>query len=145
MDEKQQLKLRQYIEAFYFGYREFTAQPDHVLEKRGLNRAHHRILYFIGRNPGIEVGGLLEILQITKQALNTPLRQLIEIKLVRNQTADFDRRVRQLTLTDSGKTLENQLTQLQMDLLDKALCNSPQGSGKQWLSVMQAMMDTNQK
>ena len=74
IDLKKEAYLRQCIEAFYFGYREFTAQPDRILEDRGLNRVHHRILYFIGRNPGIGVGALLDILQVSKQALHAPLR-----------------------------------------------------------------------
>jgi len=139
IDLKKEAYLRQCIEAFYFGYREFTAQPDRILEDRGLNRVHHRILYFIGRNPGIGVGGLLDILQVSKQALNVPLRQLIEMGLVRNESARFDRRVKQLSLTLVGEELEHQLTEVQMDLLQAAMDDSAEGAGDHWLEVMRSI------
>ena len=82
MVDPRQDELREAIELLYFAYRAFTDQPDRILEGRGLGRMHHRILYFIGRNPGISIGGLLGVLAISKQALNAPLRQLIEMKLV---------------------------------------------------------------
>ena len=139
LDQKNETYLRQCIEAFYFGYREFTAQPDRILEDRGLNRVHHRILYFIGRNRGIGVGGLLDILQVSKQALNVPLRQLIEMGLVRNESARFDRRVKQLSLTLVGEELEHQLTEVQMDLLQQAMENSAESAGDHWLEVMSSI------
>ena len=139
IDLKKEAYLRQCIEAFYFGYREFTAQPDRILEDRGLNRVHHRILYFIGRNPGIGVGALLDILQVSKQALNVPLRQLIEMGLVRNESARFDRRVKQLSLTLVGEELEHQLTEVQMDLLQAAMDDSDEGAGDHWLEVMRSI------
>ena len=139
IDLKKEAYLRRCIEAFYFGYREFTAQPDRILEDRGLNRVHHRILYFIGRNPGIGVGGLLDILQVSKQALNVPLRQLIEMGLVRNESARFDRRVKQLSLTLVGEELEHQLTEVQMDLLQAAMDDSDEGAGDHWLEVMRSI------
>ena len=139
IDLKKEAYLRQCIEAFYFGYREFTAQPDRILEDRGLNRVHHRILYFIGRNPGIGVGGLLDILQVSKQALNVPLRQLIEMGLVRNESARFDRRVKQLSLTLVGEELEHQLTEVQMDLLQAAMDDSAEGAGDHWLEIMRSI------
>src|SRR5512135_950099 len=93
--------LRLAIEQFYFGYRAFTTPPDRILEQRGLGRVHHRILYFVGRNPHISVNALLGLLSVSKQALNAPLRQLVEMQLIAMDTAEHDRRVRQLTLTDS--------------------------------------------
>ena len=139
IDLKKEAYLRQCIEAFYFGYREFTAQPDRILEDRGLNRVHHRILYFIGRNPGIGVGALLDILQVSKQALHAPLRQLIEMGLVRNESARFDRRVKQLSLTLVGGELEHQLTEVQMDLLQAAMDDSAAGAGDHWLEMMRSI------
>lgn len=109
--------LRLAIEQFYFGYRAFTAPPDRILDQRGLGRVHHRILYFVGRNPRISVNTLLTLLSVSKQALNAPLRQLIEMKFVAMDTAEHDRRVRQLSLTASGSKLEAQLTGTQMKQL----------------------------
>ncbi len=128
--------LRRAIEQFYFGYRAFTAPPDRILEQRGLGRVHHRILYFVGRNPRISVNALLCLLDVSKQALNAPLRQLIEMGLVAMGTAEHDRRVRQLSLTPSGNKLEGQLTGTQMKQLQKAfeLAGAEAESG--WHRVM---------
>ena len=78
------------IEQFYFAYRGFTDRPDRILERRGLGRVHHRILYFIGRRPDVSVRGLLDLLAVSKQALNAPLRQLMEMGLVRAEASPDD-------------------------------------------------------
>ncbi len=131
--------MRHCIEAFYFGYREFTARPDRILEERGLGRVHHRILYFVGQNPGIGVGGLLDILEVSKQALNAPLRQLIAMSLVANSVADHDRRIRQLALTESGRELEAELTQVQINLLVSIFESLPAEVEQDWLLVMDTL------
>ncbi|RXL39562.1 MarR family transcriptional regulator, partial [Citrobacter sp. AAK_AS5] len=59
IDLKRQAELREAIELLYFSYREFTAGPDRILAERGLSRVHHRILYFVGRSPGIPINALL--------------------------------------------------------------------------------------
>ena len=86
-------QLRQAIEYLYYAYRSFTERPDKILDKRGLGRVHHRILYFVGRNPGTTVNALLSTLQVSKQALNAPLRQLLAMQLISAQTATHDGRV----------------------------------------------------
>ena len=108
---------REAIERLYFGYRALTERPDRILEKKGLGRVHHRILYFVGRSPNTTVNALLSTLNVSKQALNAPLRQLIEMGLVAMTTAEHDRRVRQLVLTRVGQQLEAQLTGTQMSQL----------------------------
>ena len=135
--------LRWAIEQFYFGYRAFTAPPDRLLEQRGLGRAHHRILYFIGHNPQISVNFLLSILGVSKQALNAPLRQLIEMHLVTINAAAHDRRVRQLALTATGEKLEAQLTSTQMKLLQAAFGQAGDNAEVGWHQVMQSLCRQN--
>jgi DNA-binding MarR family transcriptional regulator len=127
--------LRQAIELFYFAYRAFTDGPDRILERRGLGRVHHRILYFVGGRPGLSVKVLLQLLAVTKQALNAPLRQLIEMKLIAAAADDGDRRIKRLRLTPEGKRLEAELTRVQARFLDDAFrkCGPDQAEG--WLSV----------
>ena len=124
------------IEQFYFGYRCFTAQPDRILEQRGLSRVHHRILYFVGRNPQISVNALLAVLAVSKQALNAPLRQLVNMGLVAIAAAGHDRRVRQLTLTASGAKLESRLTATQMKQLRAAFAEAGAQAEAGWHRVM---------
>jgi DNA-binding MarR family transcriptional regulator len=131
--------LRLAIEQFYFGYRAFTAPPDRILDQRGLGRVHHRILYFVGRNPQISVNTLLGLLSVSKQALNAPLRQLIEMRLVAMDTAEYDRRVRQLTLTVNGAKLEAQLTGTQMKQLQAVFEKSGASAEAGWHQVMHCL------
>ena len=139
IDERREAALRSAIERFYFAYRAFTAGPDRILEQRGLGRVHHRILYFIGRQPGAPVSALLATLGITKQALNAPLRQLVEMKLVAGETPAHDRRVKHLALTPAGAKLEARLTGTQMKLLDAVFGAEGRAAEEAWHRIMQAI------
>ena len=132
-------KLREAIELFYFAYRAFTDGPDHILEERGLGRVHHRILYFVGRNPQTTVNALLEILDVSKQALHAPLRQLVEGELVVMLADDQDRRFKRLSLTSEGKKLEARLTGAQMKLLGAVFTATGDRSQAAWKTVMRDM------
>lgn len=133
--------LRMAIEQFYFGYRAFTNRPDRILEQRGLGRVHHRILYFVGRNPHISVNTLLSLLDVSKQALNAPLRQLIEMKLVAMGTAAYDKRVRELALTSPGAKLEAQLTGTQMKQLRAVFDKTGARAETGWHQVMHILSE----
>lgn len=106
-------QLRQGIEAMFFAYRGFTSDPDRILARRGLGRAHHRGLHFIGCAPGITVNNLMNILGVTKQSLNRVLRRLLDEELVVRRTGIKDRRERLLFLTESGRALERELSDAQ--------------------------------
>lgn len=137
VDPKRQAELRESIELFYFAYRAFTSRPDRILNQRGLGRVHHRILYFVGRNPEIVVNDLLGILDVSKQALNGPLRQLIEMKLVAVRVAPHDRRYKQLRLTGPGEKLESQLTGTQLKHLASVFGTAGGEAEQAWQAVMQ--------
>lgn len=136
--------LRLAIEQFFFGYRAFTARPDRILGQRGLSRVHHRILYFVGRNPAISVNALLAILDVSKQALNAPLRQLVEKRLVLTSPAVHDRRVRELTLTATGARLEAQLTATQVKLLQSVFGEAGVEAEDGWYRVMFSLTQHSQ-
>ena len=136
VDQTPRDPLFEAIEALYFGYRGFTDRPDRILERRGLGRVHHRILYFVGRNPDISVRGLLAILAVSKQALNAPLRQLVEMHLIAVLPSALDRRVKQLRLTEDGDRLEAELTNTQMRLLQSAFDKAGKDAQGGWLRVM---------
>lgn len=107
------------MEAFFFAYQAFTTKPDEMLARRGLGRVHHRVLFFIARYPGLSVKELLALLGVTKQALNIPLRQLLEMNLIGSATADDDKRKRLLGLTAEGVRLEKALRREQSRLLQR--------------------------
>ncbi len=110
LPSKRETELNEALEALYFAFRAVVAKPDAILAEHGLSRVHHRILYFIGRQPGLSVNELLVTLGISKQSLNSPLRQLTELGLVESKMDTRDRRIRRLTLTPSGSDLERQLS-----------------------------------
>lgn len=130
IDQARQASLRQAIEDLYFGYRAFTALPDAILAERGLGRTHHRILYFVCRDPGISVGELLAVLRISKQAAHRPLRELERHDLIATEADGRDRRIRRLSPTASGIELEARLSQSQMQLLEDAFSDcGPEAEG----------------
>ena len=143
VDLKREAELREAIELFFFAYRAFTAGPDRILGQRGLSRVHHRILYFVGRHPGIDIGTLLRILGVTKQALNAPLRKVVEMKLVAVQPADRDRRVKELDLTASGARLEAQLTGTQAKQLARVFKRAGGRAEAAWREVMKRCVDSH--
>lgn len=138
-DLNQQTGLRQSVELFYFAYRAFTSRADRALEERGLGRVHHRILYFVGRNPDVAVNALLGILQVSKQALNAPLRQLVKMELVSATVAGHDRRVKLLRLTAAGEKLESELTGPQMEHLAAVFEAAGPQAAADWQKVMAAL------
>lgn len=102
--------VRQGIELLFFAYRDFTAEPDRILDEYGFGRAHHRVVHFVGRYPHMTVGELLEILRITKQSLNRVLGQLVRQGFVIQHRGLQDRRQRLLELTERGHQLERLLS-----------------------------------
>jgi DNA-binding MarR family transcriptional regulator len=139
IDQTSPAELRKSIELFYFAYRAFTCRADRILAERGLGRVHHRILYFVGRNPDVAVNALLGILQVSKQALNGPLRQLTEMQLVSAAVAGHDRRVKLLRLTEAGEKLEARLTGAQMEHLAAVFEAAGPGAAADWQKVMAAL------
>ena len=143
MVDSKKPELLESIELFYFAYRAFTARPDRILAQRGLGRVHHRLLYFVGRNPGISVNALRDVLGVSKQAINAPLRQLMEMHLIDASAAGHDRRVKELTLTADGTELERQLTETQMKQLADVFAANGENTAEDWRAVMRALARVN--
>lgn len=110
-----------HVELLFFAYRDFTGDPDAVLAQYGFGRAHHRVLHFVHRNPGLRVANLLEILKITKQSLARVLKQLIGEGFVAQRAGAEDRRERLLYATLKGTRLAERLTDLQIRRVEAAL------------------------
>lgn len=115
------------VELFYFAYREFTGEPDEVLAAYKFGRAHHRVLHFVYRHPGLRVAQLLDILRITKQSLARVLRELIDNNFIA-QRAGADRRERLLYVTAKGSRLAERLLALQTSRLEAALAAAGPGT-----------------
>ncbi|MES2818954.1 MAG: MarR family transcriptional regulator [Pseudomonadota bacterium] len=132
------------MEAFFFGYQAFTAKADEILARRGLSRVHHRILFFIARYPGLSVKELLAALGVSKQALSTPLRQLLEMHLVQSVAAEDDKRKRLLGFTAEGAKLEQALRREQTRLLQRVFDEAGEAAVSGWLQINQALGKTRQ-
>ena len=127
------------VELMFFAYRDFVADADHILEGLKFGRAHHRVLHFVGRNPGLTVAGLLDILQITKQSLARVLKELIDQGLVFQKEGAEDRRQRLLHLTPAGEALRAKLIAPQIARFDaacKATGLSPEQFGQVFVSLI---------
>lgn len=109
------------IELLFFAYRDFTAGPDDELMAYGFGRAHHRVLHFVSRNPGLMVAELLDILQVSKQSLNRVLKQLIEEEFIYQEQGEGDRRRRHLFLTPKGQKLADRLGEIQFEQISGSL------------------------
>ena len=134
-------QLRKGIEAMFFAYRGFTADPDRILEHHAYGRAHHRALHFINRMPGTTVNGLMSILGITKQSLNRVLRTLIEDGLVESRVGREDRRERHLHLTAAGAALEAELSDAQRERMRDAYRKAGPEAVAGFRRVLEAMME----
>ncbi|MEP2919524.1 MarR family transcriptional regulator [Sulfitobacter sp.] len=134
-------QLRQGIEAMFFAYRGFTADPDRILSDLAYGRAHHRALHFIGRAPGTTVNNLLNILGVTKQSLNRVLRTLIADGLVQSAVGRQDKRERHLNLTQEGRTLEQTLSDAQRARMRAAYRDAGPDAVAGFRTVLEAMMD----
>jgi DNA-binding MarR family transcriptional regulator len=110
-----------HVELLFFAYRDFTGDPDTILAEYGFGRAHHRVLHFVNRNPGLRVANLLEILKITKQSLARVLKQLIGEGFITQRAGAEDRRERLLYVTVKGARLADKLTTLQVQRVETAL------------------------
>jgi DNA-binding MarR family transcriptional regulator len=109
------------IELLFFAYRDFVSDADRILEDYGFGRAHHRVLHFVDRQPGLTIAELLDILRITKQSLNRVLKELIEKDFVESRTGTADRRQRLLYTTQQGRELALRLAELQTRRIMRAL------------------------
>jgi DNA-binding MarR family transcriptional regulator len=129
------------IELLFFAYRDFVSDPDRLLAAYGFGRAHHRVLHFVGRNPGIRVQELLDILRITKQSLGRVLRELIEKQFVHQLEGEDDRRQRLLFLTPEGAELHASLMAPQIARIRQALIEAGEPEHGQYRRVLGKLVD----
>ena len=132
--------LRQGIELLYFAYRDFTAEPDAILAEFGFGRAHHRVIYFVGRNPRITVSDLLAILRITKQSLSRVLGQLVREGFIIQHEGVKDRRQRLLELTPKGVELERRLSESQRKRIARAYREAGAAAVQGYRNVLMGMI-----
>jgi DNA-binding MarR family transcriptional regulator len=133
------------IELLFFAYRDFVGDPDEVLEKLGFGRAHHRVLHFVNRNPGMKVAELLDVLKITKQSLGRVLKQLIDEGYVVQKTGANDRRQRLLYASAAGEALALKLAGLQAQRIKRVLAELGPDTREAARRFLAAMIDAQDR
>jgi DNA-binding MarR family transcriptional regulator len=129
------------IELLFFAYRDFVSDPDEVLAKLAFGRAHHRVLHFVNRNPGMKVADLLDILKITKQSLGRVLKQLVDQGYILQKEGANDRRQRLLYVTHKGEALAMKLAGLQTARIARAFSQLGPGAHEAARRFLTAMLD----
>lgn len=129
------------IELLFFAYRDFTSDPDVILASYGFGRAHHRVLHFVNRHPGIRVARLLDVLKITKQSLGRVLKQLVDTGFIEQRTGPQDRRQRLLYPTEAGRALALSLLQPQIERVRNATATLPRTHRDAARKFLEGMVD----
>lgn len=129
------------IELFFFAYRNFVSDPDEILQGIGFGRAHHRVLHFVSRHPGMRVTDLLDILRITKQSLGRVLRELVDQGFIDSRAGASDRRQRLLYLTPKGESLAQEFVSIQSHRLRRALAECGVDTRENARRFLVAMID----
>ncbi len=129
------------IELLFFAYRDFVGDPDEVLAKLTFGRAHHRVIHFVNRNPGMKVAELLDMLRITKQSLGRVLKQLIDEGYVLQKEGAIDRRQRLLYVTPKGEALAMKLAGLQTERIARAIAEFGPGGHEAARRFLAGMID----
>ena len=133
------------IELLFFAYRDFVGDPDEVLAKLGFGRAHHRVLHFVNRNPGMKVADLLDVLKITKQSLVRVLKQLIDEGYVVQKEGARDRRQRLLYVSPAGEALALKLAGLQTARISRVLAELGPGAPEAARRFLAGMIDVEDR
>jgi DNA-binding MarR family transcriptional regulator len=131
------------LELMYYGWRGMTLEADDYLAKQGLSRPHHRILYVVARRPDIAIGALIDVLGISKQALNRPLNLLLERKLLTSRRAPEQHRSKLLRLTEVGRRVEQKASDHERKVMRDAFDRVGAPGAEAWMAVMKAIADNN--
>ncbi len=137
-------EIRKVLELFFFSYRDFTSGPDKILEKLKFGRAHHRVIYFVGKKNNITIKELLIVLKITKQSLSRVLNQLVEEGYI-IVSSGLDKRTKSLSLTEKGGRLELELSNIQVKKIKKVLNNFSEENINGFKKILYEMIDINNK
>ena len=137
-------EIRKIIEILFFSYRDFTAGPDKILKKINFGRAHHRVIYFVGKQENLTIKDLLSILKITKQSLSRVLNQLVNEKYIILSAGD-DKRTKKLILSKKGQELEKKLSEIQIRKIRNVLLNFNEIDINGFKKILFEMIDDKNK
>ena len=139
-----QKEIKKIIELIFFSYKDFTAGPDKILEQLNFGRAHHRVIYFVGKKNNITIKELLGVLKITKQSLSRVLNQLVKEGYIVVSTG-LDKRTKTLSLTNNGKSLENELSTIQINKIKNVINNFNHEDINSFKKILYEMIELENK
>ncbi len=142
---QEQESLLEIAELLFFAYRDFTSDPDIILNAIGFGRAHHRVIHFVNRNAGIRVSELLDILRITKQSLGRVLKQLIDTGYIHQRPGAHDRRQRLLYTTEKGRELAQELATPQCRRIQEAIRGAGPESEEAFRTVLDLLINPSER
>ena len=137
-------EVKKVIELIFFSYRDFTSGPDKILRKLNFGRAHHRVIYFVGKKNHITIKELLVVLQITKQSLSSVLNQLVKEKFITVSTG-VDKRTKKLSLTEKGEKLESELSSIQIKKIRGVINKFSEDNINGFKKMLYEMIEDNNK
>ena len=137
-------EIKKIIELMFFSYREFTSGPDKILEKINFGRAHHRVIYFVGKRENLTIKELLSILQITKQSLSRVLNQLVKDNYIK-VSSGIDKRTKSLSLTEKGINLEKKLSNIQIEKIKSIIKNAEENDVNGFKKILYSMIEKESK
>src|SRR5258706_5534714 len=123
-DQSRESDLTLAIALMHFGFRKMIEEPDRLLARRGFGRVHHRVLFFVARRPGLSVGELLAILDVSKQSLHRPMQDLLRARMLDAVVDPANRRAKRLSLTTKGRAFESELSRIQRRLFARAVART---------------------
>jgi DNA-binding MarR family transcriptional regulator len=134
VEREHQLNLA--LARMHFGFRKMIEEPDRLLSQRGFGRVHHRVLFFVARRPGLSVGELLLILDVTKQSLHRPMQELLRADMLLAEPDPHNRRIKRLSLTYAGRRFEDKLSGIQRSMFAKIFATHGSHAERGWREVM---------
>jgi DNA-binding MarR family transcriptional regulator len=140
-DPSREAQLSEALALIHFAFRKIIQEPDRILSRRGLGRVHHRVLFFVARRPGLSVGDLLAILDVSKQSLHRPMQDLLRARMLESVPDPKNRRVRRLYLTSAGRAFEARLSGIQRRLFARAFAANGRAAEREWRAVMADLGD----
>lgn len=137
-------EVRRGIELLHFGHVAMMEAIEPVLAEQELGQAHHRALYFIGRQDDQTVGAILALLGITKQSLGRVLQDLTDRALIETRPGIRDRRQKLLRLTATGRAVEAELFARLRERMAAAYAQAGQGPVTGFWRVLEGLLDSEQ-
>jgi DNA-binding MarR family transcriptional regulator len=134
--KERERELSMALALMHFAFRKMIEEPDRILARRGFGRVHHRVLFFVARQPGLSIGELLVILDVSKQSLHRPMQDLLRADLLSAEPQPDNRRVKRLVLTPSGEQYEEQLSGVQRRLFERVFASQGPTRERDWREVM---------